>query len=86
MKQRYKLVFVASCACASLFAGVQVFAQGITRQQVSSELAQYVAAGFNPAHENPATWVADAQAASARVASARPSDGAAVAPELSMSH
>ncbi|EGD01821.1 hypothetical protein B1M_24695 [Burkholderia sp. TJI49] len=34
-------------------------------------MIQYKAAGFNPARANPGTWVNDAQAASAKVASAR---------------
>ena len=47
------------------------FAAGLTRAQVHEEMVQYKAAGFNPARQNPRTWVDDAQRASARVAEAR---------------
>jgi hypothetical protein len=54
------------------FASAQTLStQGLTRQQVSQDLAEYQAAGYNPARQNPRTWVEDAQAASAKVMLAR---------------
>ena len=51
------------------------FAEGLTRAQVHEEMVQYEAAGFNPARQNPRTWVDDAQRASARVTEARLNSG-----------
>jgi hypothetical protein len=49
--------------------------QGLTREQVRQEMAEYAAAGWNPARQNPRTWVDDAQAASAKVMTARAEGG-----------
>jgi hypothetical protein len=54
-----------------LIATAQSTTQSLTREQVRQEAAQYAAAGWNPARMNPRTWVDDAQAASAKVMTAR---------------
>jgi hypothetical protein len=47
------------------------FAEGLTRAQVYQEMVQYKAAGFNPARQNPRSWVDDAQRASTKIVEAR---------------
>jgi hypothetical protein len=57
-----------------IVASGHTFAEGLTRAQVYEEMAQYKAAGFNPARQNPRTWVDDAQRASAQVTEAHTND------------
>ncbi|MCA8022564.1 DUF4148 domain-containing protein [Burkholderia metallica] len=67
----------ALVSLVSLFASGPLFAQsapGLTREQVREDMQRYAAAGFNPAHMNPRTWVDDAQAAAATVHAARNDD------------
>ncbi|GGD96461.1 DUF4148 domain-containing protein [Caballeronia sp. EK] len=45
--------------------------QPLSREDVQREMISYKAAGYNPARQNPRTWVDDAQAASARVEGSR---------------
>ncbi|ACC75843.1 DUF4148 domain-containing protein [Paraburkholderia phymatum] len=71
MNRKLQLLVVAFGAAAPLLASAQSNSQGFTRQQVRQEAAEYAAAGFNPARMNPRTWVNDAQAASAKVMTAR---------------
>jgi hypothetical protein len=47
------------------------FAEGLARAQVYQEMVQYEAAGFNPARQNPRSWVDDAQHASTKVMQTR---------------
>jgi hypothetical protein len=61
---------------------IVAFAQGtapLTRAQVYAEMVQYKNAGFNPARQNPQTWVDDAHRASAVVASQKVTNTAHVA-------
>lgn len=71
MKRKIQLVVIALGISAPLLASAQSSAQGLTREQVRQEAAEYAAAGFNPARMNPRTWVDDAHAASAKVMTAR---------------
>lgn len=72
MKRKFQLLVIALGISAPLLASAQSSpAQGLTREQVRQEMAQYAAAGFNPARMNPRTWVEDAQAASTKVMIAR---------------
>ena len=72
MNRHISLHVIALGLSAPLFASAQsASTQGLTRAQVRQELAQYEAAGFNPARPNPRTWVEDAQVASAKVMTAR---------------
>ena len=73
MKSLVRLSVVALAVSGPLLA----HAQGLTREQVREDMLRYEAAGFNPAHANPHTWVDDAQAASVRVTAARDTDGRA---------
>jgi hypothetical protein len=72
MKRNLRLLVIALGISAPLLASAQSSStQGLTREQVRQETAQYAAAGFNPARMNPRTWVEDAQAASSKVMTAR---------------
>jgi hypothetical protein len=71
MKRKLRLLVIALGLAAPLLASAQSPSQGLTREQVRQEAAEYPAAGFNPARMNPRTWVNDAQAASAKVMTAR---------------
>ena len=71
MKRKIQLFILALGVSAPLLASAQSSSQGLTREQVRQEAAEYAAAGFNPAHMNPRTWVDDAQAASAKVMTAK---------------
>jgi hypothetical protein len=68
MNRRLNILVLAIGLSAPFFAAAQSSSQqGTTREQVRQELVEYEAAGFNPARQNPRTWVYDAQAASAKV-------------------
>lgn len=72
MNRKLQLLVIALGISAPLLASAQSSpAQGLTREQVRQEMAQYAAVGFNPARMNPRTWVEDAQAASTKVMIAR---------------
>ncbi|AOI93772.1 DUF4148 domain-containing protein [Burkholderia pseudomultivorans] len=71
MKFSHRLLIATLAISSPLLASAQSATPGLTREQVRNEMIQYKAAGFNPARANPGTWVNDAQAASAKVASAR---------------
>ena len=72
VNRHLNLLAIALGVSIPLFASAQSSStQGLTRDQVRQELAQYQAAGFNPARHNPRTWVDDAQLASAKVMTAR---------------
>ena len=71
MKRKLQLVVIALSMSAPLLASAQSSTQGLTREQVRQEAAEYAAVGFNPARMNPRTWVDDAQAASAKVTTAK---------------
>ncbi|WP_310076521.1 MULTISPECIES: DUF4148 domain-containing protein [Paraburkholderia] len=63
-------------SAVGLLISASTFAQtlpehALTRAQVRDEMVQYSAAGFNPARQNPRTWVDDAQSASAKVVAER---------------
>jgi hypothetical protein len=66
LKLTRNFALAAFCLSISLVASAQS-AQTVTRDQVRNEMIQYEKAGFNPSRANPQTWVADAQAAAARV-------------------
>ncbi|AXF25637.1 hypothetical protein CUJ89_34950 [Burkholderia pyrrocinia] len=70
MNTRLLPVIAALVASSPLLAHAQS-APGLTREQVREDMIRYAAAGFNPAHANPRTWVDDAQAASANILAAR---------------
>lgn len=83
MNRRFKLLVIALGLSAPLLASAQSSStQGLTREQVRQEMAQYEAAGFNPARQNPRTWVEDAQVASTKVTAAR---AAETSPQLASS-
>jgi hypothetical protein len=65
--KRIVILTITTLAIASGHA----FSEELTRAQVHEEMVQYKAAGFNPARQNPRTWVDDAQRASAKVTEAR---------------
>jgi len=72
MNRRLTILLMAIGLSIPLLAAAQTSAaQGLTREQVRQEMAEYAAAGWNPARQNPRTWVDDAQAASAKVMAAR---------------
>jgi hypothetical protein len=71
MRSLLQTLAVAIGISVPLIAMAQSTTQGLTREQVRQEAAQYAAAGWNPARMNPRTWVDDAQAASAKVMTAR---------------
>lgn len=72
MNRRLNLLAIAFGFSAPLFASAQTSStQGLTREQVRQDMAEYEASGYNPARQNPRTWVDDARAASARVMTAR---------------
>ncbi|WP_321922558.1 DUF4148 domain-containing protein [Burkholderia sp. BCC1998] len=71
MKRNLHILIIAVGLAAPIFASAQSLTKGPTREQVRQEMIEYAAAGFNPAHLNPATWVDDARAASAKVAAGR---------------
>lgn len=72
MNRRLNLLAIAFGLSAPLFASAQTSStQGLTREQVRQDMAEYEASGYNPARQNPRTWVDDARAASARVMTAR---------------
>jgi len=88
LKRNFSFFILAFGSAVSVFASAQTTpTQGLTREQVREEMAQYAAAGFNPARQNPRTWVDDAQAASAKVRAARgPADGSNRFAERGTSH
>jgi hypothetical protein len=67
MKSNIRFVTAALLLAGPALAFAQSTSQGLSREQVRNEMAQYEAAGFNPARQNPRTWVDDAQSASAKV-------------------
>ncbi|MDR5798121.1 DUF4148 domain-containing protein [Caballeronia sp. LZ008] len=71
MRSLLQTLAVALGISMPLIASAQSTTQSLTREQVRHEAAQYTAAGWNPARMNPRTWVDDAQAASAKVMTAR---------------
>ena len=72
MTRRLTILLMVIGLSTPLLATAQTSAtQGLTREQVRQEMAEYAAAGWNPARQNPRTWVDDAQAASAKVMTAR---------------
>ena len=71
MKRKLQLVLIAIAISAPMLASAQTSSQGLTREQVRQEAADYAAAGYNPARMNPRTWVDDAPAASAKVTLAK---------------
>jgi hypothetical protein len=63
-----KLVTVATI----LISPIAAFSQGsapLTRAQVYAEMVQYEKDGYNPARQNPRTWVDDAHRATSVLAS-----------------
>ncbi len=72
MNRRLNLLVMTFGLSVPLFAAAQSSStQGLTREQVRQDMAQYEAAGYNPARQNPRTWVDDARAASAKVMTAK---------------
>jgi hypothetical protein len=71
MRSLLQTLTIAITISMPVIATAQSTTQGLTREQVREETAQYAAAGWNPARMNPRTWVDDAQAASAKVMTAR---------------
>lgn len=72
MNRKLQVLAIALGLSSPLLATAQSSSpQGLTREQVRQEMAEYKAAGFNPARMNPRTWVDDARAASAKVTTAR---------------
>ncbi|NIF56062.1 DUF4148 domain-containing protein [Burkholderia sp. Ax-1724] len=72
MTRRLTILLTVIGLSTPLLAEAQTLAtQGLTREQVRQEMAEYAAAGWNPARQNPRTWVDDAQAASAKVMTSR---------------
>jgi hypothetical protein len=69
LKYSTSLVFALILTCP--VAAIAEPSQSLTREQVRQEMIEYEAAGFNPARQNPRTWVDDAQAASIKVGTAR---------------
>jgi hypothetical protein len=69
-------------AIAILTSPIAAFSQDIkplTRAQVYADMVQYEKAGFNPARQNPQTWVDDAHRARAVVAAEQATEFAHVA-------
>ncbi|MEN8506146.1 DUF4148 domain-containing protein [Paraburkholderia sp. DD10] len=71
MKRKLQVLLITLTMSVPMLASAQSSAQGLTREQVRQETADYAAAGYNPARMNPRTWVDDAHAASAKVMLAR---------------
>jgi hypothetical protein len=65
-----KRIITLTVAALAIVSG-HAFSEGLTRAQVHEEMVEYKAAGFDPAHQNPRTWVDDAQRASAKVTASR---------------
>lgn len=73
MKHGFRILVIALGISSPLLAFAQAN-QGLTREQVRDELVQYEHAGYNPARQNPNTWVQDVQAATKKVALAQSAD------------
>jgi hypothetical protein len=68
MKQIIYFVLAIASVATSSGANAQDQAhEGQTREAVYKEMAAYKAAGFDPARQNPRTWVDDLQAATEKV-------------------
>ena len=66
MKHSFRILIIALGLSSPLLASAQS-TQGLTREQVREDLIQYEHAGYNPARQNPRTWVDDAQVATQKV-------------------
>ncbi|TAL93172.1 MAG: DUF4148 domain-containing protein [Paraburkholderia sp.] len=66
MKHSFRIL-VAALGISSPLLAIAQSGQELTREQVKDELIQYQRAGYNPARQNPQTWVEDAQAAREKV-------------------
>ena len=70
LKNRLPILVIALSLSSPLLASAQSN-QGLTREQVRAEMIQYAQAGYNPARQNPRSWVEDAQAATRQVMTAQ---------------
>lgn len=70
MKHSLRILIIALGISSPLLASAQS-TQGLTREQVKEDLIQYERAGYNPARQNPRTWVDDAHAATQKIMTAQ---------------